>query len=111
MSQCGSLKNSDGLPLDVGSTEVKGYHISCIQNTFCHYMPVKQEFSRYPSFQPYVLHKAAYEAAVNLKHRIHDNTRGDYYPNIELLLCMVMWSCIKQTRGYVIRCCKRDFPD
>ena len=111
MSHCGSLKNNDVLPLDVWSTEVKGYHVSCIQNTFCHYMPVKQVFSCYPSFQPSVLYKTAYKAVVNLKHRIHDNSRGDYYPNIELLPCMVMWSCIKHTRGYVIRCWKIDFPD
>ena len=110
-SHCGSLKNNDVLPLDIESTEVKGYHVSCIQNTFCHYMPVKQEFSCYPSFQPSVLYKTAYKAVINLKHRTHDNSRGDYYPNIELLLCMVMWSCIKQTRGYVIGCWKRDFPD
>ena len=111
MSHCGSLKNNDVLPVDTERTEVKGYHVSCIQNTFCHYMPVKQEFSCYPSFQPSVLLKTAYKAVVNLKRRIHDNSRGDYYPNIELLLCMVMWSCIKPTRGYVIRCRKRDFPD
>ena len=111
MSHCGSLKNNDVLPLDNESTEVKSYHVPCIQNTFCHNMSVKQEFSCYPSFQPPVLLKTAYKAVVNLKHRIHDNSRGDYYPNIELLLCMVMWSCIKQTRGYVIKCWKRDFPD
>ena len=111
MSHCGSLKNYDVLQLDTESTEVKGYHVSCIQNTFCHYIPVKQKFSCYPSFQPSVLLKTAYKAVVNLKYRIHDNSRGDYYPNIELLLCMVMWPCIKQTRGYVIRCWKRDFPD
>ena len=111
MSHCGSLKNYDVLQLDTKSTEVKGYHVSCIQNTFCHYIPVKQEFSGYPSFQPSVLFKTAYKAGVNLKHRIRDNSRRDYYPNIELLLCMVMWFCIKQTRGDVIRCWKRDFPD
>ena len=111
MSHCGSLKNNDVLPIDSESTEVKGYHVSCIQNTFCHYMPVKQEFSCYPSFQSSVLFKTAYKTVVNLKHRIHDNSRVDYYPNIEPLICMVMWSCIKQTRGYVIRCWKRDFPD
>ena len=111
MSHCGSLENNDVLPLDKRSAEVDGYHVSCIQNTFCHYMPVKQEFSCYPSFQLSVLFKTAYKAVVNLKHRIHDNSRGDYYPNIELLPCMVMWFCIKQTRGYVIRCWKRDFPD
>ena len=111
MSHCGSLKNNDVLPLDIERTELKGYHVSCIQNTFCHYMSVKQEFSCYTSFQPSVLFKTAYKPVVNLKHRIHDNSRGDYYPNIELLLCMVKWSCIKQTRGYVIRCWKRDFPD
>ena len=38
------------------------------------------EFSCYPSFQPSVLFKTAYKAVVNLKHRIHDNSRGDYYP-------------------------------
>ena len=32
-------KNNDVLPLDVGSTEVKG-HVSCIQNTFCNVMSV-----------------------------------------------------------------------
>ena len=111
MSHFGSLKNNDVLPLDIESTEIIGYHVSCIQNTFCHYMPVKQEFSCKPSFQPSVLLKTAYKAVVNLKHRIRDSSRGDYYPNIEFLLCMVMWSCIKQTRGYVIRCWKRDFPD
>ena len=55
MSHCGTLKNNDVLPLDIESTEVKGYHVSCIQNTFCHYMSVKKEFSCYPSFQPSVL--------------------------------------------------------
>ena len=111
MSHFGSLKNNDVLLLDIESTEVKGYHVSCIQNTFCHYMPVKKEFSCYPSFQPSVLFKTAYKAVVNLKHRIHDYSRGDYYPNVEHLPCILMWSCIKQTRGYVIRCWKRDFPD
>ena len=34
LSHCGSLKNYDVLQLDTESTEVKGYHVSCIQNTF-----------------------------------------------------------------------------
>ena len=84
MSHCGSLKNYDVLPLDIESTEVKGYHVPCIQNTFRHYMPVKQEFSCYPSFQPSVLFKTAYKAMVNLKHRIYDNSRGDYYPMLKI---------------------------
>ena len=90
MSHCGYLQNYDVLQLDTESTEVKGYHVSCIQNTFCHYLPVKQEFSCYPSSQPSVLLKTAHKAVVNLKHRIHDNSRGDYYPNIDL--CYV-WLC------------------
>ena len=38
-------------------------------------MKVEQEFSCDPSFQPSVLLKTAYKAVVNLKHRIHDNSR------------------------------------
>ena len=30
MSHCGYLKNYDVLQLDTESTEVKGYHVSCI---------------------------------------------------------------------------------
>ena len=90
MSHCGSLKNNDVLPLDTESTKVKGYHVSCIKNTFCHYMPVKQEFSCYPSFQPSVLFKTANKAVVNLKHRIHDNSREIIIPTLNF--CSV-WSC------------------
>ena len=111
MSHCGSLKNNDVCHLMFGVQSLKVIMSPVFKNTFCHYMPVKQVFSCYPSFQPSVLYKTAYKAVVNLKHRIHDNSRGDYYPNIELLPCMVMWSCIKHTRGYVIRCWKIDFPD
>ena len=99
MSHCESLKNNDVLPLDFWSTEVKGYHVSCIKNTFCHYMPVKQVFSCYTNFLQSVLYKTVYKAVVNLKHRIHENSRGDYYPNIDF--CHV-WSCGLASNRHVV---------
>ena len=102
MSHCGSLKNNDVLPLDIESTEVKGHHVSCIQNTFCHYMPVKQEFSCYLGFEPSVLLKTSYKAVVNLKHRIHEFmiTQGEIITPT-LNFCSV-WLCGPVSNTHVV---------
>ena len=59
-------------------------------------------------YQPVCLSEPSLKAVVILKSRVHDNSRGDYSPNIPTCFSHVS---VKQLQSYFIRLQKRDFPD
>lgn len=85
--------------------------LSCQANIF--HMCSMCEHIKQPSSDSHIIQspcsfKVVCRGVRNRRGRAYDNSRGDYYPNISSYSHM---PSAKQTRGYLIRCWKRDFPN
>lgn len=111
LSQDSCSVKSDVVLVSEETNQSLSCHVSCtVKDTFSHHKPETQQVSSDHSFQPSCLLEAVSKAVIILKDRVHDNSRGDYSPNILTCKCVSSLS-VTQTQGYFIRLQKRDFPD
>ena len=86
LSQSSPLEDNDDVSLSDESTEGMNLQASCNTRTVNQCTSTKQGVSDYHSIQTPCLHKVVYKAVIKLKRKAYDNSMGDYYPELDLMI-------------------------